>query len=337
MSYEYIAYIVLSLLTLVFAVNDYRKASFKRDFLVFVVLVVLSLVVRANPHSDMLVYIESMRVGFREMLSTPYYLKNILFWGTNSLFYAAGISPYVILFVWDVVSFVLMIRIRKNIGLPYYFIPLFYVSFIGVFDLQNIYRQYIASVFLLYILSASYSKQWKFFALLMVAALIHSGSLMFVGTVWIASQQKKVPGYLYSLMLAVMVVLSPKLFATDYLENTGSNSNILYLLTIILSASFCIYTWRMLGNRIDFRKDILTIFYLLVIAVTAYWVQGTSLYYERIGLFILPLMMMYSVKYINYYRQRCILNAILSLVLILPTFTFTATRLMLTNVDILLE
>ncbi len=337
MSYEYIAYIFLSLLTIVFAVTDYRKDSSKRDFLVFVVLVVLSLVIRANPHSDMLVYIESMRVSFREMLSTPYYLKNILFWGTNSLFYAAGISPYVILFVWDVVSFVLMIRVRKNIGLPYYFIPLFYVSFIGVFGLQNIYRQYIASVFLLYILSSSYSKQWKFFALLVVAALIHSGSLMFVGAVWIASQRKKVPGYLYALMLVVMVVLSPKLFATDYLENTGSNFNILYLLTIILCASFCIYTWRMLGHRVDFRKDILTIIYLLVIAVTAYWVQGTSLHYERIGLFVLPLMMMYSVKYIDYYRQRCILNAILSLALILPTFTFTATRLMLTNVDILLE
>lgn len=285
----------------------------------------------------MLVYIESMKVGFREMLSIPYYLKNILFWGTNSLFYAAGISPYVILFVWDVITFVLMIRIRKNIGLPYYFIPLFYVSFIGVFGLQNIYRQYITSVFLLYILSTSYSKQWKFFALLMVAALIHSGSLMFVGAVWIASQRKKVPGYLYSLMLVVMVVLSPKLFATDYLENTGSNFNILYLLTIILCASFCIYTWRMLGGKVDFRKDILTIIYLLVIALTAYLVQGTSLYYERIGLFILPLMMMYTVKYIDYYRQRSTLNVILSLALILPTFTFTATRLMLTNADFLLE
>ena len=230
-----------------------------------------------------------------------------------------------------------MIKSRKNTGLPYYFIPLFYVSFVGVFGLQNIYRQYIASVFLLYILSTSYNMRWKFFVLLMIAALIHSGSLIFVGAVWITSQRKKVSGLLYSLMMMALVVLSPKLFATDYLENTGSNFNILYLLIIILCASFCMYTWRKLGHRVNFRKDMLTVVYLLVIAFTAYWVQGTSLYYERIGLFILPLMMMYTVKYIDYYRQRRIMNVILSLVLILPTFTFAATRLMLSNADMLLE
>lgn len=337
MTYEYIVYAFLSLLTLVYAANGDREDSAKRDIITFIALVVLSLIVRVNPHSDMIVYIESMKVDFTDMLSLPYYLKNIVFWGTNSLLYSAGLSPNIILYAWDIVTFILMIKTRRNIGLPYYFIPLFYVSFVGVFGLQNIYRQYIASVFLLYILSTLYSKQWKFFALLMVAALIHSGSLMFVGAVWIASQRKKVPGYLYSLMLVVMVVLSPKLFATDYLENTGSNFNILYLLTIILCASFCIYTWHMLGHRVDFRKDILTIVYLLVIAVTAYWVQGTSLYYERIGLFILPLMMMYTVKYIEYYRQRRIMNVILSLVLIIPTFTFAASRLMLSNADMLLE
>lgn len=337
MTYEYIAYIALSLLTIFLAIKGIQKASAKYDFVIFVALVTLSFIVRANPHDDMIVYINSMKLSFRDMLSQPYYLKNILFWGSNSLLYSAGLSPNLILLIWDIITFVLMLKVRKNTGLPYYFIPLFYTSFVGIFGLQNIYRQYIASILLLYIVTTSFRKQWKFYLLLVLTALIHSGSIIFAGAIWVKAQKKMPSGYWYILMLAMVVMLSPKLFATNHPENTGSNFNILYLGTILFGATFCLFTQRTMRRKIDFGKDFLTIVYLLVIAFSAFLVQRTSLYYERIGLFILPLIMMYCVKYIRYYSQRRMMNVAFSLLLIFPTFSFTATQLMLYNATLLPE
>lgn len=330
---EYAIYVYLAILTIILAFKGTTTQSKKLDYLLFVSLIVLSLVVRQAPHNDMLVYIDNMKVPPYLLLGDKYWIKHIVYWGATSILYHWGLSPFIIFIIIDTITFALFLRARTNKELPYYFIPLFYVSFIGVFGLQNIYRQYIASVLLIYIFSIINKRPILGYALFIIAVLIHNSSLVLIGALFLEHHKEKINKYLFFLGIIIITVASPFVFSTDYLKSTGENYNTLYLTIILLLALFMLFTHQQTKRIISQHKisSFQIPLYFVLIAISSFLIMGISLHYERLMILLLPFMILLSIQYIQFYKTKRLLNVTISLLIMLPTFTFQATTMMLEN------
>lgn len=335
---EYAIYVYLAILTIILAFKGTTTQSKKLDYLLFVSLIALSLVVRQAPHSDMLVYIDNMKVSLSDMLRNTYWSKNIAYWGTTSVLYHFGLSPLAIFLILDTLSFWLILKARNNKSIPYYFISLYYACFIGIFGLQNIYRQYLASVLLIYIYSIIREKPIVGYALFVIAIFIHSSSFIMAGILYLEQNKGAINKHIYFLSLLLAIPIIPYIFSTDYMYNTGQNYNLLYLVIVSILTLFIILSIKLINSlKISYHLSFQSPVYLAFFAVASYFTMGTSLYYERLMLVILPFLILFTTNCIKFYKIRKTLNLSLAIGLIIPTFTFQATQAMLNNARFLFD
>lgn len=335
---EYAIYVYLAILTIILAFKGTTTQSKKLDYLLFVSLIALSLVVRQTPHSDIPVYIDNMKVSLSDMLRNMYWLKNIVYWGTTSILYHLGLSPFTIFLILDTLSFWLILKARNNKNIPYYFIPLYYVCFIGIFGLQNIYRQYLASVLLIYIYTIIREKPTLGYLLFAIAILIHNSSFIMAGILYLEQKEGAINKHLYVLTLLLAIPIVPYIFSTDYMYNTGQNYNLLYLVIVSILTIFIIFSIRLINSlKTPYHLSSQSPIYLVFFAISAYFTMGTSLYYERLMLVILPFLILFTANCIKFYKIRNTLNLAFAIGLIIPTFTFQATQAMLNNAIFLLD
>ena len=329
---EYVFYIYLAILTVVLAFKGTVMRSKLLDGLLLGSLIALSVIVRQNPHSDMIVYISSMEISPQDLFANEYFIKNIVYWGTTSLLYHWGLSPSLIFYILDLASFILLLRARKLKHIPYYFIPLFYVSFIGIFGFQNIYRQYLATILLIYVYSIIRKRPLIGYFLFMFAVLIHTSSILLIGAIFIERRDGVINKYIYAIGLLLMMVLAPVVFSTDYMFNSGENYNTLYLFVVLLLTLFIIFSVRL--GKSSWTEALSTLqvpLYFSGLGVLSYFSMGTSLFYERVVLLLLPFMILFVSQLIQLYKERRFFNLGLAIILIIPTFTFSATQAMLDN------
>lgn len=334
---EYIVYIYVAFLAILLAAKGIVTHSKGLDFFLLLSLVLLSVIVRQNPHSDMIVYIDNMQLEPKYLLDNFYWIKNIVYWGSASLLYSLGIPSFYVLVIFDFISFLLILAFRKNKQLPYYIVPLFYVSFIGVFGFQNIYRQYLATILLFYIYSIISSKPILGYILFIVACFIHNSSAIVIGALVIEHRNGIISRPVYFLGILMMILISPYIFATDYMYNTGENYNTLYLIVIIAIIAFIGITQMLkrLWTRTVRSNQIQLPLYFAIIGILSFFIMGTSLFYERLILLILPFLIVLAVVNIHCYRAKRYMDILITIVFILPTFIFQATTMMLENNPIL--
>lgn len=329
---EYAIYVYLAILTIILAFKGTVKRSKLLDGLLLGSLIVLSFIVRQNPHSDMIVYISSMRIPLQDLFVNESYLKNIVYWGTSSLLYHWGLSSSVVFYILDIASFILLLRARNIKHIPYYFIPLFYVSFIGIFGIQNIYRQYLATILLIYVYSIIRDRPLIGYFLFMVAVLIHNSSILMIGAIFIEQHNGVINKYIYTIGLLLMMAVAPIVFSTDYMFNSGENYNTLYFLVVLLLTLFIIFTVRLgISSWTEALSTLQMPLYFSGLGILSYFSMGTSLFYERVVLLLLPFLLLFVSQLIQLYKQRRFFNLGLAFILIIPTFTFSATQAMLNN------
>lgn len=334
---ELYLYCLLAVICLLLSLSRTDAEKRSLDIGLFFLLCLLSLVVRQYLQVDMGTYARAMDYKLGDMFKEIYFLRNIVFWGINSFLFHLGVSPRLIFFLWDAVSFITILEVRRRLSLPYYFVPLFYVSFLGVFGLQNIYRQYLASVFLLYSFSIISESRGKSFLFFLISALIHESSFLLLGVLFILLPKKAMRNSFFSLFL--VVVIMGTLFVVmntedDLSRATGQDMSKAYLLVFILISFAALLTISWQGRKAEAssvnRKLQITL-YALTINITAYMVMGGSLYYERISILLLPVMLIVLIDALCCYKQRRILSLTFSTILMAPTFIFESTRLFLLN------
>lgn len=270
------------------------------------------------------------------MIVNSYYLRNIVFWGISSILCDIGLPTQVVFLLWDFLSACLLIVARKNLNLPYYFIPLFIVSFIGVLGLQNVYRQYLSTIFFLYSISLLEKSRFMTIATYITSILIHSSAIIFAGVyllVW--SKHKMSSGtYLAFLIFSAMLYVSFVGLRDDQMSRTtGSNMSLAYLVVeiCIVVASLVTYLSLTTLNRRRHTIDIRVLLYLFLLNFLSYRSFGSNLYYERISMLLLPLTIAILTRMIDVYRQRRSLALLLSIGLSLPTFLFSSPMLYINN------
>lgn len=331
MGLEFSAYIIGAIITIFYTLKGSCINSRIHNLFLFLFLCVLSFIILQNPHSDMPTYFGGMQQDFSEIWSSTYYRKNILFWGMSSLFCRLGLEPYIVVFFWHILSFLALIQARKNFNLPYYIIPLFLCSFIGVFGLQNILRQYLVSTFLLYAFSIVSRHRFVTISIFLFCVLIHTSSLVLCGLLFLSFRKEAIHWGLFICLIACLFILAPFVFVTDYQINTLENFNVAYLVVMAMLFLFSVFSFFYLPSKSYDKRNFQIAIYLFSLSVVAFLEMGISLFYERMILLLLPFFLYLVVYYIGRFRYALILRFIFSITLLIPTFTFYAPLLMLRN------
>lgn len=330
----YYIFLIMIMIFMIMTPIDQNVSNLKQVFL-FGLLLGLSIVVRSNPHNDIPVYIDSFSLPISSMISDPYYLKNVLFWIPSAFLnqYVFG-SEYAVLLFWDSLTFLLLLRVSRRLELPLSTILVYLVSFMGLLTLQNVYRQYIATILFLYAFTVPRSKRLLAYGVLFFSVLIHSSLFLFAPVLYLHRRKTALSPLLFlGLNLGVAIVLS---FATkkDFSYNTGLNMNGFYLALILSMACFM---WRLilfLRCRIPESHRLLQpLVYISLLALICFLIMGSSLYYERvalIGLQILLILLYYCLSKLSWYWSAGLRFAA-AMVFVLPIFFFESTEAMLQN------
>ena len=145
MTYELIYYLFLVLIGALFCVK--RLQSEKLYF--FVTLFLFTIYSIITRFSGFDIDINTYASALKSELFSLYYLKEPVYWLSSRYLYKITQSPEVTFIIYDVISFMLVLKARKNIGLPQYFTYLFLLFFPAVMGINNVYRQYLSyTVFL---------------------------------------------------------------------------------------------------------------------------------------------------------------------------------------------
>lgn len=334
LEYGYYIFLTVVMVLMMLVPRHSQQTKLKKVF-VFSLMLGLSFIVRLTPHSDMPVYIESMSIPLSGMMSELYYLKNGLYWISSAFLYQHLLgSEYLVLFTWDLLTFVLLLKICDNTKLPYSFILVYLLSFMGVLAFQNVYRQYIATIIFLYGLTLSKEQRLLPYILGFSSCLIHSSVILLLPIMLLYRRRKSLHPLLFFLFILLEIFLAPYIVKTDYQHNTGLNMNLYYLI-LILSLSLSI--WGISRYAIRFNSGLHSIVQLLlyvsILTIVSFFTMGNSLYYERIALLLLQVLSMFLFMNINMLRAnvKIIFELPAALIFVLPNFFFPSTIAMMEN------
>ncbi|RIH70361.1 hypothetical protein BJG01_08310 [Vibrio splendidus] len=265
----------------------------------FVVLVFIawSVIVRFSGYDrDMVVYELSM---VSESLNI-YYLKEPVFWVFSRFLYDLfGKSQYVFIF-YDVVSFVLLASYIKKSNLPIYTLLLFLCFFPSMMGMQNVYRQYLASIFLLcgFLSSINRESNSKQMLLFIIAGLTHNVAFVFFPLKFIFSNSQYVERKtLFFLCCASVIILLPLALSTKSSNDTGDIPIAAYLILQLIILIFFIFAnkGKMLGQWIGYFY--IQVFFF-VLTLTSSFLVGSA-QSKRIGMICLMISLLPMIKVIE--------------------------------------
>ena len=326
---------LLVVMILMMLMPNRESNSTLKNTLLFLLLLGLSAIVRLHPHNDIPVYIESFSLPISSMMSDPYYLKNILFWIPSAFLHQHVFnSEYIVLLLWDCITFILLLKICNRLKMPSSSVLVYLISFMGLLTLQNIYRQYIATIIVLYALTFPRSKAIFAYGTFLISILIHSSLVLFAPVLYLYRRKKALHPILFIGLLVGTIALLPFVLEKDFSYNTGLNMNKFYLVLVL---SISIFIWqliRILESRMRDPHTLLqSVGYLSVLAVVCFLKMDPSLYYERIALIELQILAVFLFQCLSRldFPWSSWSRLAAALVLILPIFFFESTRAMLQN------
>lgn len=255
----------------------------------------LSLVVRLRYDFDIQVYtiaMESIDLDF-------YYLKEPVVWYIQAFLYSLFGSSYYVWILCDMLVFVALFVALRRFGVPQYAFFAIMVYFPFVLGMQNIYRQWVASIFLILSLSfasdrvgridgtfknAFYSFVWFIFA-----ALAHNSAFLFapVLVVWWRGWFSRM---VFVFLLLVILVAYSYIGDSKLSESTGSDLTLLFMLLLAaVLLSFIIMDLKRLLSRKGEAPEVklaLALLYISLVSVI-YLESGGA---ERVAMFSLMLL-----------------------------------------------
>lgn len=325
MTYELIYYLFLVLIGALFCVK--RLQSEKLYF--FVTLFLFTIYSIITRFSGFDVDINTYASALNSELFSLYYLKEPVYWLSSRYLYKITQSPEVTFIIYDVISFMLVLKARKNIGLPQYFTYLFLLFFPAVMGINNVYRQYLSYTVFLYfssllIIRSGFIKK-TFFILLSV--LTHNVSALFSPLFFTLNKKRQISFRSVFLYLSVIILL-PFALGSKSNSDTGQLGVGVYLFVMGIMFIFYISSYRMVFNDISAKFFYYLIFLLSLTSVSA--VLMGSAQSKRVGMFALMINLIPIAKAIeDNYKQKRIVRTIIYFTLIMPTILFSSSLNML--------
>ena len=151
---EFIAFCVLSFLgviTLIFESNSILKYIYIPFTFIFLIIVRLQAFYFNGFEIDVITYATEMQSSL--VLEIFYYIREFVFWFTIRLVYWLTKSPFFTFIILDFLWIILLIKCTKKItssNLGKCVLVVLMTSFPFLFGYENIYRQFFATIVLLY-------------------------------------------------------------------------------------------------------------------------------------------------------------------------------------------
>nr|BCN22600.1 putative O-antigen polymerase [Vibrio mimicus] len=323
MTTELYAYILLCLFCLSNVFFDYKNKNFLFLFLVIYSIYVFS--VRFSGFDiDMLVYADALEY---DTLSI-YYVKEPLYWLTSRyIFNIIKIHEYVFIF-YDYLIFFVLLMVRRSYRVENYLIVLWLCFFPSVMGMQNVFRQYISSVFILWfylscIQGESFSKK---IMLLLVSSLFHNVALVFLPLVFIKERGLKY-NWFFSFVVIFVIVSLPVALGTKSSSSTGELNPIVYLAVFMIMFLAYSFLCKFKFTRHNINYFLSYIYFSIILTFCIIFMGDAQS--KRVGMIVLTLSLIPLAQSLNFLSKSRWVDFFYSLILILPTLIFSSSRDML--------
>jgi hypothetical protein len=295
----------------------------------FIVLLSFSLVVRLSGFdADMGNYEMYLKI---KTLSI-YYLKEPIYWlGSRYLFELTDSAFFVFIF-YDCLFIILLLLSCYKLNLPRYFPFAFFLFFPTVLGMQNVFRQYIASGFLLLLLSMVFTDvKYRYrFLVLLLATLTHNVSLLFTPLVFINQKRKNINLLFLASCFGIFLLL-PIAAGSKSDSDTGDLPPYLYLIVYILVITVYLSVIKFDFNKysVKYRQYFYMMSYFFCLILLSIFILGGA-QSKRVGMLslllsLVPLTLLVETRF----KQRVLVRVLFIIGLSVPTLMFHNARSLL--------
>lgn len=279
------AYIVLYLAAIALCLFTNRQANW-HDYPLGLMLFIYLTMSRMSPDGDINTYMMAMQDGNFSI----YYLSEPFVWMGQKLLFKLTASEVLVFLFFDVLLIALIVKIRRNAGLPAYFLLVYFLSFPIFLGHQNIYRQLFSGLFLMLSLQSA-QKQSNFsiyYFILSVSS--HLSAAVFMPLLFAVSR-KKSAHFMAIFVFSMIAIAMTHVAQYKSSANTFSDTSYFYLSAVL----FLTIIWNARALKkyillIDAHRRILILMCLILGFVL---LALSSMAVERLGLtalsIILPL------------------------------------------------
>ena len=279
-----------------------------------------SCVIRYSPLlADMLVYNDALS----NLSFSFYYLKEPFFWIFSRLIYIYLDSAEWTFIVYDLIAFIFVFRASYKLRLPNYFPFIFLLFFTSVLGMNNIYRQFLSSCFLLYFISTIITRKGMTKFSFFLSIISHNSSLLFFPIVFF---YKRFDNFMKLLSVTLILFSIPIFFfGKSFNASVGSVSGVIYFCLIALF-TFCF--WILYERKTDFMNKkwiYIGLYFSLLTLVMILFIGSEAQATKRIGMYSLTLLLVpFTILVENIFEKKTKLVArILYYVIILsPSLLF---------------
>lgn len=328
---ELFYYLFIALLGVLFSISNQLVKNPKIFFSIwFASYIGLSLVIRNQFDADIEVYADSMSYSSLSI----YYLREPIVWLGQRWLFVYFQSHYIVFFIYDILTGVLLFKAFAKFRVPKYAYFGMLTFFPFILGMQNIYRQWIASVVLLYAFSFVWERKlsYRAYVLFLFSCLTHNAAAIFVPMLFLNSNKK-----IGKLFWIVSFFIS---FAGIYFggevkssANTGANLSVAYLilLFIVILVVVALDKGKIRQIRKVEYKLILGLFLLSLFSTLILSSAGS----ERISMFCLILIYpVLAILFEERFRQRSIVRIIYLAMGFSPMFVFSVSKFITNDISI---
>ncbi|MDO3658221.1 EpsG family protein [Acinetobacter genomosp. 15BJ] len=289
----------------------FKTTDFKHSAFIFFILVFWSLGLRTfNIGNDFLTYSSVLDLDWKYYLDI-YYLREPLYWFSSKFLYEYVVHDKTyVFFLLDVIFFTTFLLFIKKNKLPEYLVFLFILFFPSILGIQNVYRQFLATFFIIYAIFNEDKSTLKSFIYLFVAFLLHGVAILFVPFIFLKQRKYLSTFFSFIILIAVYSVFGGDKSNSD----TGDVNPAIYLL-----AMFLIFLGYALINnfKIKYKGNffINSFFLGFILYSFSIFLMGSG-QSKRVGMIVLLLNLFSLIVYLEKEYRNSIQNKVLIRILV---------------------
>lgn len=325
---ELIFYLGLAVLSIFFSIRCNVIANTRIFFIFWIVAYSsLVLVVRKTFDVDINNYASSMSYSSFSI----YYIREPIVWLGQRYLFGWLQDPFHVFVIFDLLAGILLFRTLRNFNLPQYAFFSILIFFPFVLGMQNVYRQWVASIIFLYSFSLTWnqSDSVKRYTAFLLSVMSHNVAAIFVPLLFI--KKRKVLGKLMWYGSFLVAILGIKMGAdTKSSADTGSDLTLAYLFLI----TFFIFLIPLLDRGVvrKLRKLEYKLVGSLLLLSSCSIVFLSSAGAERVSMFCL--LVAYPILVLLFedrFKQKFLIRTLFSLLGFIPMLLFSVSKFILVS------
>ena len=322
---ELVAFIilfVLGVITVLMENRDMLRFIYLPSLVVFMIIVRLNAFVFNGFEADILGYAISMQSVSLDI----YYLREFVFWLGIRVIYFITNSDLISFIIMDLFWIYLLYKASYNE--KYYklnngLLIILATSFPFLFGYENIYRQFYATVVLLFAYSRLEKRNSTSWFLFVTAIFIHNLSI-FILPLFIIRRFFKfndLDRLVISMFVSLLaIILLPYFMDSKGIISTGVDLSILYFALFFIS--FTYFTFKFRENVLLFTRNVPSIIPITIITIGFLYLQQ-EIIIERVGIMFVPFLLFDLYEFSNTFKsdiRRMGFRLLLLLLFTLPVF-----------------